>query len=888
MLRRRPAEMLLLFLASAGCSGIMGFEEGQWVESAGDAGAAGDESPTAGQGGETSQPEGGTAGQSGADAAGESGQGGRGGDAGQQSGGAEPAGAGGTESAGSSGTGATSGTAGNGTAGAESGGEQTAGAGVVAGASQGGQGNAGGTAGQTALQGGAAGAPEPQAGAAGATITIEDLLLTCGNGSVDPGEDCDDGNVMVGDGCSRLCQLETDHVCGEPGDACTQISICNDGIVTTPEQCDDGNQTNSDGCNANCQLEDGYAFCINAGFCVPLCGDGRVLGTEHCDDNNLENGDGCSASCQIEAGFTCQGEPSRCSAPRCGNGTREAGEECDRGNQNGLLYADGDGCTLHCTNEPNCRPEGDVTTACTPICGDGRLEPTEACDDGNLLAQDGCSPTCEIEPGFGCGQELRVDDRTCGTGDERCQLLPIRYRDFEGQQMASGHPDFFFLGATAGIGNQKTICVPEASGTKQAWSAGEDCPSDEAGPCAGLVEPTLGPDGKPRLDMERPGGMNCPCVFTDHLSTGVVDGEPGVQQCRGRTEMVDHVDTMVPVIESPDTFNGWFHDSPLSTPTSDALLLRKVAPGSYGFSSSSRTILDDVHDACLSGTLSGTLAAGFFPLEESPGTKLCNIWTYWVPELATNCCAGEGCPVPYEWDPWAAFEDCPNIGTGGPVPSMAGTGGVIAGTPRNFYFTTEVHHTFQYQGGESIEFAADDDTWLFVNGRLVLDWGATHQRQEGSILLDQAGLNLQTGRVYEVAVFHADRQPRESNYEIQLNGFSDMRSLCSPSCGDGIVSGEEQCDFGLGVNRDDEYGGCSTTCRFNARCGDGEVQAEAGELCDNGSNLARYGEADCGPGCRIPARCGDGSLDANFGEECDEGDANGSSFCTATCRLDLP
>ncbi|XP_028834109.1 pappalysin-2 isoform X2 [Denticeps clupeoides] len=37
-----------------------------------------------------------------------------------------------------------------------------------------------------------------------------------------------------------------------------------------------------------------------------------------------------------------------------------------------------------------------------PFCGDGLLQGTEGCDDGNLLDGDGCSKTCRMEPGFNC------------------------------------------------------------------------------------------------------------------------------------------------------------------------------------------------------------------------------------------------------------------------------------------------------------------------------------------------------------------------------------------------------------------------------------------------------------------------------------------------------
>jgi cysteine-rich repeat protein len=30
----------------------------------------------------------------------------------------------------------------------------------------------------------------------------------CGNGRLDPGEECDDGNILSGDGCSEFCKRE--------------------------------------------------------------------------------------------------------------------------------------------------------------------------------------------------------------------------------------------------------------------------------------------------------------------------------------------------------------------------------------------------------------------------------------------------------------------------------------------------------------------------------------------------------------------------------------------------------------------------------------------------------------------------------------------------------
>src|SRR5262249_15233996 len=37
-----------------------------------------------------------------------------------------------------------------------------------------------------------------------------------------------------------------------------------------------------------------------------------------------------------------------------------------------------------------------------PVCGDGIVDMTEPCDDGNTMSGDGCSSTCQIETGFTC------------------------------------------------------------------------------------------------------------------------------------------------------------------------------------------------------------------------------------------------------------------------------------------------------------------------------------------------------------------------------------------------------------------------------------------------------------------------------------------------------
>ena len=65
-------------------------------------------------------------------------------------------------------------------------------------------------------------------------LLVESL---CGNGVVNSTENCDDSNVVDGDGCTHLCLK----------------NVCGDGIVWPgKEQCDDGNQDDADACSNAC------------------------------------------------------------------------------------------------------------------------------------------------------------------------------------------------------------------------------------------------------------------------------------------------------------------------------------------------------------------------------------------------------------------------------------------------------------------------------------------------------------------------------------------------------------------------------------------------------------------------------------------------------------
>ena len=745
------------------------------------------------------------------------------------------------------------------------------------------------------------------------------VVSICGDGAVDADEQCDDGNTLDGDCCSSLCRREGAYCsCPPTGGACTDTSACGNGVLEKVELCDDNNLDAGDGCDPACNLEAGWQ-CRMAGMpCVPLCGDGVLTGGEECDDANRASGDGCTGTCMIEPGFSCTGLPSVCAASVCGNGMVEAGETCDAADANGLFYGDGSGCSKTCTQEPICRDAAGATMRCTPVCGDANREADfEDCDDGNLVDGDGCSATCMKEDGFTCTEQEKSDTETCEGTAAQCLTLPITFRDFDGANVAStGHPDFFFMGPTK-------LCVPNASGagvdTVNNTSGGACWTSDATELCSGLVAPALGPGGKPVVN---PGSdLTCPCRFTDWDETGLLATAAGTTTCTDAGSGLTHtrIDTVAQAITSAASFTQWYTDSTSSTKVVSTIQLAQLAGTNlFQFSSSNGlTVYDDLHDIFVTG--SGTLDSGFFPLDTQTGvgsTKVCNLWPYWVVPATATCATGTASGVSQQWDPRGSFDINTPDGDGGSIPGSGTDATGVTGMKRNFYFTSEVRYLFRYAGGEELSFFGDDDVWVFINGVLVLDLGAPHERLQGTVELtatgasytieglnvatnrpiavangtgDVGGLGLVEGGTYEIAVFHADRHPRESNYQLTLSGFSTISSVCAPFCGDSVVTGAEECDLG-DANADGVYGGCGTDCRFGPFCGDAEVNGD--EQCDDGRNTTVAASVGgCAPGCVFPPTCGDGNIDP--GEQCDDGAAAnidgtysiGVPTCSSTCQL---
>ena len=89
------------------------------------------------------------------------------------------------------------------------------------------------------------------------------------------------------------------------------------------------------------------------------------------------------------------------------------------------------------------------------------------------------------------------------------------------------------------------------------------------------------------------------------------------------------------------------------------------------------------------------------------------------------------------------------------------------GKRHNYGFTMKIQATFEYIPGQYFEFNGDDDVWVFINNRLVVDIGGQHTKVFGAVNLDTLG--LQEGKNYPFHIFYAERHTTQSNFMMRTS-----------------------------------------------------------------------------------------------------------------------
>jgi len=108
-----------------------------------------------------------------------------------------------------------------------------------------------------------------------------------------------------------------------------QTGFCGDGVVEGIEECDDSNLLDGDGCSPTCVAEDGWSCVGEPSVCAYLCDNGQLDAGEECEGEDL-GGQTCTTIVggytggTLACGASCRYDTIGCILPSCGDGVLDA------------------------------------------------------------------------------------------------------------------------------------------------------------------------------------------------------------------------------------------------------------------------------------------------------------------------------------------------------------------------------------------------------------------------------------------------------------------------------------------------------------------------------------------------------------------------------------
>ncbi|MEO5729012.1 MAG: DVUA0089 family protein, partial [Byssovorax sp.] len=532
-------------------------------------------------------------------------------------------------------------------------------------------------------------------------------------------------------------------------------------------------------------------------------------------------------TCAVQTGYTCGGAPSVCSTT-CGDGVKAGIEACDDGN-----VVAGDGCSATCTVQSGFTCAGTAPSICTTICGDGIKVGAEVCDDGNTVSGDCCSSACQLEAG--------------------CEIEPN--------------------GAPATANSFSAIAI--GSQIKGALK-----------PVADIDYFQITTTSVVDIRIETSDGTGAPNCATAH------DTEVRLFAANGTTQITSDDDGAV---------NG------LCSLVDPALLpaARHLAAGTYYVSVEEHGKDAVVADYILSVTFPAICGNGIKEgSEQCDGGATCQADCVLIAVCGDgiksggetcddgNAVAGDGCSATCTWEfvPEAEPNNTCLTANGPQVLGPVGTSKLFSGalTPaqeQDWYgFTLTSYADVKFETFDSTGPLSCAPTTVDTQIQVFKSDCVTTQ----TTVQDQGGIG--NCSKLDPAITASVRHLAPGTYYVKVYPYSStatfaysLQTTVTAACGNGVKEGSEQCDGGAA---------CQADCMLIPVCGDGVKSA--GEACEDGNTADGDG---CTSTCQVQtgytcnaatpsvctAICGDGlKLGA---ETCDDGNVINTDGCSSTCQV---